>query len=160
MDNNIKLLAVAGGALVVMACQSPLPRNPSLEQARFLYQTTRADPYLAELAAEELKHARRTLRAAERVWADGGDEATTRTLARMVARQVEHARSLAGQPTEPIDLDAAPPLREAGVVRTPSTLSARAVSTRPHHAAPLAEARADAKADANANAIAGDAAAQ
>jgi hypothetical protein len=120
MDNNLKLLAVAGGALVVMACQSPAPPNVSLEQARFVYQLTRSDPYFARHAAAELQHARRTLRAAERVWSDGGDEATTRTLARMAARQVETARAnaldaRAAETDEALDDDDdTPPLRDAG----------------------------------------------
>jgi hypothetical protein len=120
MENNLKLLAVAGGALVVMACQSPTAPNASLEQARFVYLLTLSDPYLAEHAATELKHARRTLRAAERVWSDGGDEATTRTLARMAARQVETARAnalgtRAAEADDVLDADdeVGAPLREA-----------------------------------------------
>ena len=101
MDKNLRLLAVAGGALIVMACQSPTPRNVSLDQARRVYQTARADPWVAQQAALELKQARQTLRLAERVWADGRDDATTRALARMALQQVEHAREVGLAAEEP-----------------------------------------------------------
>lgn len=113
MDKNLKLLAVAGGALVVVACQSPTPRNPSLDHARRVYQLTRGDPWVAEHAALQLTQARQSLRAAERQWSNGGDDVTTRALARLALRQVEMARTMAGN-ADDVDRDkSVPPLLEA-----------------------------------------------
>jgi hypothetical protein len=94
MDNTLRLLAVAAGALMLMAAQTPAPRNFALDTAREMYLMSRADPAIAQAAPVELRQARQTLRMAEKVWADGRDDGTTRALARMAVQQVEHARQV------------------------------------------------------------------
>lgn len=113
MNRNLRLLAVAGGALVFLASQSPTPRSHALDQARQAYLLTRSDPRMAEHAGEELLRARQALRAAERAWSAGGAEEEVRTLTWVALQQVEHARNVASLQLNPDQQPAAAAVVEA-----------------------------------------------
>ena len=104
LDKNLDCWQCAGGVLIVLACQSPTPRNGSLDQARRVYAGRAADRAWRSTAAVELKQRAPDAAPGRTRWADGRDDATTAALARwplQPGRARTRSRAAADEPPPP-----------------------------------------------------------
>lgn len=92
-----KLTASAAAIVSIAACQSTLPENPALADARAAYATASANPNVMRTAQIELRQAREALDRAEDEWAREQDIEQTRSLAYIARQRVEIASAIAAR---------------------------------------------------------------